>query len=354
MARNKKDQANIDQSNLADYPDGRIKNNTGGGDGTPVNEITKGDIHEFFDKLMRLYGISHNGLPDNVTNGYQLVDAVKALASKNDFVLSLSTAADVLTVPVKLGKLLNDESIILKASADKGTETTIKGTLDGTTKSVTFLGDFKANEYVRMINTAASVVLVRMVDSFNLDLAVSEALYLKKASQVEEDDGDIDTVATTPEVNKVTFAKRVNGVDSGNYLATPTGGGQKNGLLSHEDKKKIDDFQSKERNYGVFGPFDVDSGSVNDLYAVTGDLTKAQITTRTGNGQIITVTLANPMDNTTYEVVVGVESAGTMEADNDIHPPVWKKVSTTQFQVYIEETGGTLQAIKCHIQVIQR
>lgn len=242
MARNKVNQTNIDNSDPANYPNGRIKNNTGGGDGTPVNEVTKGDIHEFFDKLMRLYGINHNGLPDNTTNGYELVDAARALASKNDFILPLTTAAGVLNVPVKLGKLLNDESIILKATADKGAETHIKGSLDGTSKVVTYLGSFKANEYVRLINTAASVVLVRMVDSFNLDSAVTDLNYLKKASQAEEDAGALDTKSTTPLVNKAAFIKRVNGADSENYLAIPTGAGEKDGLLSHEDKKKIDDF----------------------------------------------------------------------------------------------------------------
>jgi len=241
--RNKGTLVNIDNSDLGVYPSGRIKNNTGAGDGTPVNEEVYGDLHEMKDKLMRLYGISYNGLPDNETNGYQLIDALVALASKNDFILPLNSVSDVLTVPLKIGKLKDNEAFILKSSINKNIETTIKGTLDNVSKAVTFLGDFKANEYVRMINTPGSVVIIRMIDSFNLEAAITDLNFLKKASQIEENAGAIDTVATTPLVNKVTFAKRVIGSDSGGYLAKPTGDPDvRNGLLSSADKKKIDDY----------------------------------------------------------------------------------------------------------------
>lgn len=241
--RNKGTLVNIDNSDLGVYPSGRIKNNTGAGDGTPVNEEVYGDLHEMKDKLMRLYGISYNGLPDNETNGYQLIDALVALASKNDFILPLNSVSDVLTVPLKIGKLKDNEAFILKSSINKNIETTIKGTLDNVSKAVTFLGDFKANEYVRMINTPGSVVIIRMIDSFNLEAAITDLNFLKKASQIEENAGAIDTVATTPLVNKVAFTKRVIGSDSGVYLAKPTGDPDvRNGLLSSADKKKIDDY----------------------------------------------------------------------------------------------------------------
>ena len=50
MARNKALQPNIDGSDLTNYPDKRIRNNDGSGNGTPVNEQVYGDIHEFFGK----------------------------------------------------------------------------------------------------------------------------------------------------------------------------------------------------------------------------------------------------------------------------------------------------------------
>ena len=60
----------------SDYPDGRIKDDTGINDGTPINVKTNGDIQQFFAKLMRLAGITPNGLPDSEYNGLQLIQAL--------------------------------------------------------------------------------------------------------------------------------------------------------------------------------------------------------------------------------------------------------------------------------------
>jgi len=57
----------------ADYLDGDIKDAP---NGTPVNRSTNGDIQQFFAKLLRVAGITPNGLRDNETNGYQLYDAL--------------------------------------------------------------------------------------------------------------------------------------------------------------------------------------------------------------------------------------------------------------------------------------
>lgn len=352
MARDKSTLENIDKSNLTDYPNGRIKNNTGAGDGTPVNEFVYGDIHETLAKLMRLYDISYNGLPDNETNGYQLVSALQALASKNDYVLDMSSAGGVLQIPIKLGKLLENESIILKATINKGLETSIRGTLDNTTKSVTFLGDFKTNEYVRLINTSTSVVLVRLIDSFNLQSAVTDLGFLMQASQTEENQGTISDKATTPLSNKTVFTRRVNGDDSGDYLASTV----RNGLLSKEDKEIIDDLAGGTTNSNKYGTVligDVGSGSPGFNYPVTGDIQSCSISQNTGNGRVATVTLSAAMSSSDYFVRQHIESVGNIEADNDLKVMVFKKISTTQFQIYTEETGGVTQNIRLHIEIIQ-
>ena len=62
----------------SDYPNSRIKNDTGTGNGTQVSEEIHGDIIQFFQKLLIDSGITTNDLPDNVTNGYQLLDAFLA------------------------------------------------------------------------------------------------------------------------------------------------------------------------------------------------------------------------------------------------------------------------------------
>lgn len=60
-----------------DYPYGRIKDKEPGvGPGTPVNEQTYGDVHQFFARLMALAGVNANGLPDNEYTGWQFMEAL--------------------------------------------------------------------------------------------------------------------------------------------------------------------------------------------------------------------------------------------------------------------------------------
>lgn len=61
------------------YPFGNIKDDTGSGDGTPVDKAVYADFHQFFEKLMNAAGVTHNNLPDNQTNGFQLFDALKKI-----------------------------------------------------------------------------------------------------------------------------------------------------------------------------------------------------------------------------------------------------------------------------------
>lgn len=76
MARQLSSQTNVVAPG-GSYPYGRIKNDTGTGDGTPVSEALYGDMHQFFARLMALTGITPNNNPDNTTNGFQLVEALQ-------------------------------------------------------------------------------------------------------------------------------------------------------------------------------------------------------------------------------------------------------------------------------------
>lgn len=73
----------------ADYPYGRLKDNDGTGNGTPVNEQVYGDIHQFFEKLMAEAGLAANNLPENVTNGFQLITALKKVIGINTKVIEI-------------------------------------------------------------------------------------------------------------------------------------------------------------------------------------------------------------------------------------------------------------------------
>lgn len=60
----------------SDYPWGSIKNQPGG---TRANRKLFTDMSQFFQQAMSVCGITPNGLPDNVTNGYQYMRAVQLM-----------------------------------------------------------------------------------------------------------------------------------------------------------------------------------------------------------------------------------------------------------------------------------
>ncbi len=351
MARNKGTLVNIDNSNLSDYPNGRIKNNTGSGDGTPVNEFVYGDLHEAFAKLMRMYAISYNGLPDNETNGYQLVEALKSLASKNDYVIDLSTSGADLSVALKIGKLQNNEVFLLKATVNKGSETLIKGS-DSVTKTVTYVGDFLIGEYVLMINTASGVTLIRQLNTANIDAVIGVLSYLKAASNVETVAGAITTKAVTPASFAHAFTDFVNGTNSPTYLATAL----LNGLYPKEHFAIVAGLGvSKERNYGTITGVDPGGGVIGSFYVVSGDIVSAELVAKTVGDSLIEVTMLNAMDDTNYEVSMNVESLGVdYNLDNDVSVPMFRKISNTVFLIALSESASVAQNLKLHVTVIQR
>lgn len=344
--RNKGTLTNIDNSDPSNYPNGRIKNNTGAGNGTPVNEFVYGDLHEAKDKLMRLYGISYNGLPDNETNGYQLIDALIALASKNDYLLNLTDVSGVISVPLKLGKLKDNETFITKATFDKSTQTSIKGS-DNVTKTVSFIGDFKTNEYVRMINTSSSVVLVRLVDSFNIDDVVSELLYLKKATQTQENTGTSDAVATTPLTNKTVFTSRVK---EATYLATAL----QNGTYPKEHFSIVENLgASATKNIGGFSGLGIGGGSIGTTYPVFGDITSATVLGSGGGASRIRINIDNAMDDANYFVRVHLKSeAADPTDDRSILAPTTRNYTTNSFEFQIAEISG-VQNLRITFEVVQ-
>lgn len=329
------------------FPNGRLRNNTGTGNGTPVNEQVYGDIHSNKDKLLDLYGIDANGLPDNETNGYQYIDALRALASKNDFVLPLTNNAGVLSVPIKLGFMLENEQVICKAGFDLGGQTEIKG-LDASTFSFTANGSFKTNEYVRLVKTSSGISIIRLADSLSLDSMTSDLLYLKKATQTEENNGTIDSKATTPLTNLTSFIRRVIGIDSVNYLATSI----RNGLYPKEHFSIVNGLIAP-KNIGWFSGLDVGAALPSSL-VISGNIISATTSSPITNNSKIIVTMQNAMNNNNYLVKTYIESLqSNVNSDDDIGSIVFKPVSTTQFELGINEFTGGLQNLKIHIEVVQ-
>jgi len=83
MARVLADQPNVDSSDLGNYPNSRVKNTVGANPGTDWTEEVTGDFIQFFQKLLIDAGITANGNPDNVANGYQLIDALVDKMTRN-------------------------------------------------------------------------------------------------------------------------------------------------------------------------------------------------------------------------------------------------------------------------------
>lgn len=358
MARDKANQTNIDNSDPVNYPNSRIKNNTGSGDGTPVNEQVYGDIHEFFAKMMRLASLSFNHQPENESKGYQYIQALELIATDNDKIKSMYTLGSTGKVgtTINLDRLNIDESFIMLSSINITNETILSrgtggGTAVGIQLAITFKGTpIKAGDYVRFIITGNGCDLVRLADGDTFNLMAEALNYLTAASQAEEDAGAITTKATTPLTNFTAFAERVIGTASADFLVTQIA----NGLMSAADKLKLDTLQNDEKNYGTFGPFDVNTGSVGDFYGISGDIDSAQIIKRTSVGQVVEVTLANSMDSSDYEPRINIQSLATIEVDNDIRPMVFKIINASVFHLVFEETSGGLQSLQIHVSVIQR
>lgn len=338
---------NVDNSDLVNFPDGRIKDNDGSGNGTGINERTNGDIHQTISRLMRKYGIVPNNLPDNITNGFQIVEAIQALASKNDFVLPLTDVGGVLSVPIKFSFMEDNEGVICKSGINLGPQTQIKGS-DAVTFNTTYVGSFKNNEYVRVIKTASGVTIVRLADAVSLDAMVAELNFLKKATQTEENAGTIDTKATTPLSNLTAFVRRVIGVDSVNYLATAI----RNGLYPKEHFSIVANIgASPVKNIGWFSGLDVNGGTGS--LPVGGNITSATITTSGSGDSFLTVTMQNAMVGTDYYVRSFIESQGQINFDNDIIREVFKPISSTQFQMAFREVSASVQSLKVHLEVVQ-
>lgn len=70
------------QAPTLSYPYGRIKDDTGLEDGTPLSEDVYGDFHQFFAKLMDDAGIAANELPENEYDGFQLNSALIAFIKR--------------------------------------------------------------------------------------------------------------------------------------------------------------------------------------------------------------------------------------------------------------------------------
>jgi len=87
----------------SDYPNGRIKDNDGTGNGTPVNQYTNDDLHQFLAKMLRRGGITPNGLPENEYSGHQYHQALDNI---------IKTPPSWITIPLINGWAVNGSATL--------------------------------------------------------------------------------------------------------------------------------------------------------------------------------------------------------------------------------------------------
>jgi len=350
MARDKSELQNIDNSNLVDYPSGRIKDNDGSGNGTPITERVYGDIHEFFAKAMRRSGRTFNGLPDNEQNGYQFVEAVADLAGKNNKSVSATKNGNVLNVPLRVEGLTVEEHFIGGVNNSGVTLTsanvnTIIGS-DNVSKSLSVRGDIMPGELFRIINRANDVVILRDINTNNINQIVTSLGFLIAASSGEVVQGTRNDRAVTPNSFLNAFRSLINGSNSNGQLASAS----RNGLLSAAQWTAIQNISSSRVvNIGRIGGIDI--GGVSGNLPFAGDIIGATAVNQ--DGTRITVTLRNNHGNSNYFVRIYAESNGNIDNDNNSRFPVFRVISGNQFSIFIDENSGNAQNLTLHIETVR-
>lgn len=99
------DKPNVDGAS-SDYPFGKIRDKTTAQNGTPVNTVVYGDLHQFIEQLMNGAGVTPNGLPDNVTNGFQIYEAFLRFANNGIKTVNLSANTSETLVKADAGKVV--------------------------------------------------------------------------------------------------------------------------------------------------------------------------------------------------------------------------------------------------------
>jgi hypothetical protein len=359
MAINLGDQLNIDKSDLANYPNGQIQDNDGTDNGTPINRVTSSDLWMFFDKLMRNAALSYNGNFDNEGNGYQYIDALMSLASKSDYVLSLTTTGGgtpILNINTRLGILQTNEKLLALAVSDYTSETQITGTDSPVvTKSIIITQQWKAGDYLLLVNTPSGIKIIQEVNGDNINTIVAANNFLKAANNVVTLAGTATNAAVTPASLLYAFQQRLNdGTNAAPFFADST----KPGIISAATYDLIANFNNPVKNVGWFSGVNPGSGTVGSFATRSGNITQAQITgvqNNPGGSTTYRVTMQNAMANTNYYVRFMLQSEGTLTLDNDCLSPVFQIVSTTQFDFSINQapTFSSTVNLKVHCEVVQ-
>ena len=103
-------------------------------------------------------------------------------------------------------------------------------------------------------------------------------------------------------------------------------------------------------NAGFFTGYDV---GASNILTVGGDVATAVVSLNSTPDGAVIVTLVNTMPNLNYYIKTQIESlAGNINIDNDVVAPVFRIISTTQFELGFREVTGNVQNLRIHIQAV--
>ena len=110
MARAIRNKTNVNPPD-SDYIFGRVRDDDGSNNGTPVDENLVGDWSQFFEKLMFDAGLPFNGLPDNAYSGFQFIQALQSLIGVRTKVIDIGDWNMDTTLSVSIAHGLTESKI---------------------------------------------------------------------------------------------------------------------------------------------------------------------------------------------------------------------------------------------------
>lgn len=179
----------------ADYPWKNIKDDSGAGDGTPLDMISHADYHQTFRKLLDDGGITPNNLPDNVTNGYQYIEALKkkykrSIGTKTVSVNTALAFSDYNKHVIASGSSAQIQIVLIaKASLQEGDNIIV---YNNSSYPVELLGNSAT------INGSATIILPLIGDFIELQLDKAGSDWKIVNSKITNHVTNIFTVGVTP------------------------------------------------------------------------------------------------------------------------------------------------------------
>ena len=145
----------------ADYPYGDIKNNSGVGDGTPVDREFLTDYVQFFERMMNLSGLTANNLSDNNSDGFQLYEAFRRITGPyNSYVATLTQTGTSAPVATIMG--YNNIGAIVWSRVSAGVyRGTLTGAFAGSRTWVSIMSSDTSNRSATMFRGSVNYVEIR-------------------------------------------------------------------------------------------------------------------------------------------------------------------------------------------------